>query len=207
MLTIPADNHAPSLAIFQLTVGAAATQSNEQYASLPLFLTQTSPVQALTNAAPTLEVIGAKELRQFAASARADSQRGEVDWGAVQAAGLANTEKCGDFPTAWQPASISSTGVLVLLYAQLVTPTAIIVHQAANPGYIIRVTVTDVVGEVHTVYEAEPAAGVECPSALVILIKYAAYAGNTVTVYIDQSKSMSGSIAIDAVELVGDRYN
>lgn len=192
--------------IVQLTIIAAATQTNVQIPTLAANLSQTPPQAALTGAAPTLMLSGRQEVRQFAASAVATSQISDLDWGAVQAAGPPNTEACGDARTAWATAEPNAQASITLYYPQLVYPTRVLVYQSMNPGLIIQVTVTDTFGEVHTVYQSPPQFTGTCPFTLLVDIGYMDDPANTVTIYIDQASSTVGRIEIDAVELIGVRY-
>jgi len=191
----------------QPTLNAAATQQNVPYASLASGLTST-PIQAiLTQAGPTLALEGLAEVHQYAASASADSQRGQVDWSAVQAAGPPNTINCGDSRTAYATLNPNGKGVLTLAFPQLVVPTHIYIHQSFNPGFIQHVNVRDLYGQEHTVYTTTPAPIAACPYTLGIDIPNADFAGNTVIVYLDQTTSAGGWDEIDAAELDGTRYN
>jgi hypothetical protein len=191
----------------QPTLNAAATQQNIPYASLSSGLTST-PVEAmLTQMGPTLALEGLSEVHQYAASASADSARTNLDWGAVQAAGPPNTINCGDARTAWATLSPNGQGVLTLLFPQLVVPTHIYIHQSFNPGFVQHVNVRDLYGKQHTVYTTTPSAIGACPDTLIVDIPNADFAGNTVIVYLDQTTSAAGWDEIDAVELVGTRYN
>ncbi len=169
-------------------------------------MTETPPLAALTEAAPTLSLAGRQSIRQFAASAVADSQLGELDWSAVQAAGPPNTTGCGNYRTAWATALPNGQGILRLYYAQLVTPTGVLIHETFNPGFVVRVSLTDIYNEEHIVYEAVPQARAECPFILVIAIPDADFQSSTVTVYLDQSTSAGGWDQIDAVELIGIKH-
>lgn len=190
----------------QLTLNAISTESNRYVPTIAANLTETPVEAALTGAAPTLSLAGRRAVRQFAASASATSERDNLQQAAVQAAGPPNTEGCGDFRTAWATADAQGTGAITLLYAELVTPTAIIIHQSYNPGFITQVTFTDIYGETHVVYSGEPAAIPECPFQMLITIDNADYAGNRLTISLDQSTSAGGWNEIDAVELIGVKY-
>ncbi len=193
--------------IVQLTIDEAIVQINAGVPTLAANLTQTPPIAALTGAAPTLSLGGQQEIRQFAASARADSQISDLDWGAIQAAGPPNTPECGDFRTAWATAQPNTTGVLILYFPQLVRPTALLVYQTYNPGFITQIALTDVVGEVHILYQAIPQLAETCPATLYVPINglQEGYAGNAVTITIDQTGA-PGRTQIDAAELIGVKY-
>ncbi len=201
-----AEDAATSPQIVQLTIDSASTQANLRVPTLAAGLTQTPPDAALTGAAPTLALGGRQEIRQYAATATADSQISDLDWAAIQAAGPPNTDQCGDFRTAWAPAQPDTVASLTLYYPQLVRPTGLRVIQTYNPGFITRISITDLFGEVHDVY-AQPAQAVAaCPFALEVRIPEADYAGNVVVIYVDQTTSVQGRIQIDAVELIGIKY-
>ncbi len=207
LVSIPSPSGGVDPASFQATLNAAATQQSVPYPTLRAVLTLT-PVDAIvTHVGPTLALEGLTEVRQYAASATADNSRGTLDYSAVQAAGPPNTLTCGDARTAW--ASLNPTGpaTLTLLYAQLVIPTQITVYQSFNPGYIRYVNVRDAAGKIHTVYSANAAPGGPCPGILTIDIPNADYGANTVLLLLDQTGSAGGWNEIDAVQLVGTKYN
>jgi hypothetical protein len=191
--------------VVELTLSAASTQSNVYVPTLSANLTLTPIDAALTGAAPTLSLAGRMEVRQFAASAFATSERDPLDQGAVQAAGLPNTTECGDFRTAWASAIPNEQAAITLLYPELVTPTGILVYQTYNPGFITRIDIVDIYGALHTVYEAEPQLEVQCPFARFVPVDEADYKANRVTITIDQATSLGGWSQIDAVELIGIR--
>jgi hypothetical protein len=204
VLTRDREDVSPELV--QPTIDAASTQASLAVPTFTANLTRTPIEAAVTAAAPTLSLAGAEEVRQYAASAQADSQLGELDYAAVQVTGPPNTDSCGDFPTAWATLSPDSTGVLTVYFGQLVTPSRIQIYQTFNPGFITQVSVTDILGGVHLVYEGVPQPDPECPSILTIPIPNADYAGNVVTITLDQTGSPGGWNEIDAVELIGIKY-
>jgi len=206
-ISVPGQGGVVSVPVLQVTLNAASTQTNVPYPTLAAQLSQT-PVDAVaTFIAPTFALQGAVEVRQFAASARADSERDRVYWSAAQATGPVNSDKCGDTRTAWSTTEPTSQGALTLYFAQLVRPTEARIHQNFNPGYITRVDLIDLYGKPRTIYEAVPQPNPQCPFVLVIPIKDADYATNSMVIYVDQSGSATGWNEIDAVELFGTAYN
>src|SRR5512138_2700904 len=129
---LPVQNGGVTPLILQPTLDSASTQVNAQYGTLAAVWTATPFEAFLTGAAPTVALQGKLELRQFAASARSDSERGSIDWGAIQAAGTPNTENCVDARTAWSAAQPNGQAALTLLYPQVVIPTAVLVHETFN---------------------------------------------------------------------------
>jgi hypothetical protein len=204
VLTRDREDISPELV--QPTIDAASTQASLAVPTFTANLTLTPIEAAATAAEPTLSLAGAQEVRQFAASAQADSQLGELDYAAVQVTGPPNTDSCGDFPTAWATLSPDAVGTLTVYFGQLVTPTEIDIYQTFNPGFITQVTITDILGEVHIVYAGVPQLTPACPSILSIPISNADFAGNVVTITLDQSTSAGGWNQIDAIELIGIKY-
>jgi hypothetical protein len=192
--------------LVQPTIDAASTQASLSVPTFTANLTRTPIEAAPTAAAPTLSLAGAQEVRQFAASAQADSQLGELDYAAVQVTGPPNTDSCGDFPTAWATMAPNGIGTLTVFFGQLVTPTEIQIHQTFNPGFITQVSITDILGEAHVVYTGVPQPAPQCPSILSIPIDDADYAGNVVTISLNQAASAGGWNQIDAIELIGIKY-
>jgi hypothetical protein len=190
----------------QITIDAAATMTNAQFPVLAANLSQTPADSALTGVAPTLMVSGRDAVDQYAASATATSERGSVDYSAVQAVGQPDTLTCGDARTAWSPAQPNTVDSITLYFPELVKPTGLIVYQNNSPGFITRITITDTFGEVHTVYEAIAQLNGACPWELTVSIPDGIYPANIVTIYIDQSFNTSGTTEIDSVRLFGIRY-
>jgi hypothetical protein len=207
IVSIPVQPGVTSTAAFQPTLDAASTQQNIPYPTLMARLTLTPVEASMSQAAPTLNMEGLTEVHQYAASASADSARGPIDWSAVQAAGPPNTQACGDARTAWASLTPTGQGTLTLLYPQLVIPTHIRVIQSFNPGFIRHINLRDVYGKLHTVYTAQPSLQGTCPGTVTVDIKDANYGASTVIILVDQAGSAGGWAEIDAVELVGTKYN
>jgi hypothetical protein len=192
--------------VVQLTLNAVSTESSRYVPTLAANLTRTPVQAAVTAAAPTLALSGRREIRQYAASAEATSERDPLAQGAVQAAGPPNTPGCGDYRSAWATADANGSGALTLLYPELVTPTTVVVYETYNPGFVTHIDFVDVYGEVHTIYQAQPQAQTQCPFTLVVRVDDADYEGNRVVVYVDQTTSGGGWNEIDAVELIGVKH-
>lgn len=207
IMSIPVDPDRPSMDVIQVTLDAASTQDIPPYATLAAQLSQTPFEAVVAEVIPTLALQGLQEVRQYAAAAKSDSERGSLEWGAIQAVGAPNTTTCGDSRSAWSTAQSNEQGTLTLYYVQLVKPTAIRIHETYNPGFITRVAIVDNQGQEHIVHEAPPALSFQCPFVRIILIEKADYAANNITITVDQSTSMGGWNQIDAVELIGIRYN
>lgn len=192
--------------VVQLTINAAATETNQFAPTLARSLTQTPPQAALTGAAPTLSIAGLRVVNQYAASARSDFERSSLAQSAVQAAGPPNTPTCGDHRTAWASTGTGEGATLELLYAELVRPRGVRVHQSYNPGYITRIEFIDTFNDPHVVFEAAPQAAGPCPGILEVPIEGLDLPGNTVRITLAGSGAEGGSTQIDAVELIGSKY-
>ncbi|MBN2549902.1 MAG: hypothetical protein JXB15_12135 [Anaerolineales bacterium] len=142
------------------------------------------------------------ELRQWAISAEASSQRGEESpYSAMQATGKPNAEGCGESPWAWAPYYDTRDEYLELRYARKVIPTQINIYLNLDPSAVSEVWVFAEPGGTTTVYEAEPQQ-TACPYVLRIDLQGVDYQADTLRVYLGQEKY--GKLnQVDAVELVG----
>lgn len=141
--------------------------------------------------------------RQWASSASATSQYGEISWSAAQATGAPNTFGCGDFGTAW--ASQTSTGQdsLTLMYDQPVIPTSVYIYQTYNPGAIIGVDLLPADGgDPIPISGVEDAPAIPCPGILIVDVLEDAPPVTGVTIHLDQTRTGSWN-EIDAVRLTG----
>ena len=192
--------------VLTATINAASTQNSVRAPTLSANLSLTPELAVLTGAAPTLELIGRTEVQQFAASAIATSQLGDVDYSAVQAAGPPNTETCGDSPSAWASLFPTEQAALTLFFVEVVRPSGLLIFQSNNPNFVTRVVVTDLFGEQHIVYDGEPILQGVCPFTLLVEIPDGDLYGTTsVTLFLDQTGA-PGWNQIDAVELIGTKY-
>jgi hypothetical protein len=193
--------------VLQPTLDAASTQSNIYVPTVAANLTLTPQYYALTAAAPTISLAGRQEVVQYAASAVASSERDELTQAAVQASGPPNVEGCIDSPYAYASEPRITLPRITLLFPQLVTPSRLVIYQSFNPGFVSRVEATDLFGETHLVYQGAPALADCSNRELVIDILDAEFQTNAITIYIDQTASLSGPLQIDAVQLTGIKFN
>lgn len=184
----------------QPTLDHLATQDSLTGPAIAAQLTLTPPEARLTEAAPTLVLLGQQQIIQHAAAAEADAQQDELNKAAIQAAGPPNTEGCSDAITAWMPVGSGGGGILTLLYAQAVVPTRLRVYQTYNPGLISLITFTDLYGDTFTIYQATPQVIGQCPFVLDVEIADVETPGGRITII------ATGPVQIDAVELSGVKY-
>ena len=193
------------LAVVRVTVAAASTQTAVRAAELVGALTQTPVDVAMTAMAPTLAMAGMEQLPQWAITASASSERGSPEWSALQVTGEPNTLECIDAETAWESAEPNTVSALTVAFSQLVTPERVNIYESFNPGYVTSVEIRDVYGELHMIYQAEPAPTVICPRMLTIPLENVDYRANVVIVTVNQMNAPGGRSAIDAVQLIGTR--
>lgn len=196
----------PPTEIIELTLRAMSGGINIYVPTIEANLTRTPEIISLTEAAPTISLEGRKETRQFAASAWSDNEHATRGQTAIQAAGPPNTDICGDSLTAFLPGEEALTAELRVFFAQLVTPTGVIISETFNPGGVIRVEALDVLGQRHTIYEAQASSRGICPFSTIAVIQGADYQTNTLIITIQK---IDGSLwtEIDSVELIGINYN
>lgn len=176
-------------------------QATRPEANLPPPPTQAAgaPEATLPPTAPEKRLV---ELRQWAISAEASSERGkESQYTALQATGKPNAEGCGESPWAWAPYYDARDEWIELRYARKVIPTQINIYLNLDPSAVSEVWVFADPGGTTTVFQAEPQK-TACPYLLRIDLHEVEYQADTLRVYLGQEKY--GKLnQVDAVELVG----
>jgi hypothetical protein len=118
---------------------------------------------------------------------------------AAQAAGPPNSQRTGDSPAAWCPATADGGAEwLVLDYERPIVPTAIVLHENFTPGAVVRITHFPMVGLELLLWEGTytPSKG---PSAILSSLPIKApIQTNRIKVYLDTAAS-PGWNEIDAV--------
>jgi hypothetical protein len=152
---------------------------------------------------PTEETEMGGTVGQWASTATASSEYGEINWGATQATGEPDVPECDTFAFAWTPETPDTVEWLELGYDFPVLPTEVNIIQNYNPDQVVAVELLDTVGEYHTIYTGEPEDMSDaCPYTLSIPVEGADYQALGVKITIDQSV-LQEWLEIDAVELVG----
>lgn len=153
--------------------------------------------------APEQAVVAEEQIiRQWAVSALASSEYGSPDWSALQATGAPDTNRCGDYVTAWASYNQYTVEWLEVRYSVAVRPVEVNIHETNSPDQIVRVELIDTDGNYHEIYTARPRQTV-CPYILQIPVEGAAYQVVGVKITVDQSQLDLAWNEIDAVELVG----
>jgi len=123
-------------------------------------------------------------------------------WEQQQAAGPPNTRTAGDIPTAWASATQDGQKEWLLLdYATVIRPTAVVIHETYNPGAVYQVSLFGLLGREHIVWtgtDPTPRTADKGASRIPISTKVST---NRVKIYID-SPAVRGWNEIDAVGLV-----
>ncbi len=133
--------------------------------SEPAVVLPTQPVETIV--ADT----NGKEIRQWAASARASSQYSDKDWSASQAVGEPDVENCGDNGHAWASQKPDGIDWIELTYPTPVTPTEINIYQSFNPSQVYEVDMIDTNGDVYIMWAGEPEKVSNCPDLMTISVE------------------------------------
>jgi len=159
----------------------------------------------LENLPPEYVFVQGQQIRQWAIEAVASSEYSDPEWSANQAVGPPNTNRCGDYQTAWATAGSDSKAWLEVKYPLAVHVTAVNVIQTFNPNQVVTVELIGPFDRSIEIYNL-PTFQVDqpCPYTLPIPIEKTGGRFDTVRITIDQSELGLGWNQIDAVELVGE---
>ncbi len=145
-------------------------------------------------------------LRQWAITAEASTSYADPEWAAEQATGEPDTERCGDFQTAWASSGSDSVEWLEVQFETPVFVTGVNIVQTFNSNQITNVELIGIAGRSETVFEQQPVqVDQPCPYTLSIAVEKTNTLYNGVRITVDQSVLGLGWNEIDAVQLVGDR--
>lgn len=192
------------LVILTLLAGLSACQ---------IFPTPTSQVEIQDTLSP--EELGSlpaefvsiqgQSIRQWAISAEASSEYAVPEWAAEQATGSPNTQRCGDYQTAWATAGSDSVDWLTLKFPLPVHVVAINIIQSFNPDQVVKVELIGPFERATEVFVQEPRqVDQSCPYTLSIPVDRTEGRFDTIRITLDQSVLGLGWNQIDAVELVGE---
>ena len=145
-------------------------------------------------------------ISQWAIDASASSQFSDPEWAPQQMIGTPDTERCGDYQTAWASAASDTLETLVLTYTLSVRITTINIIESNNPNQVVQVILVGENGEKQLVYDQPPVhIDQPCPYTLTIDVKKPKFKSKTINIIIDQTVLGLGWNEIDAVEIVGER--
>ena len=160
-----------------------------------------SPAEA--DLPPEISQVGG--VRQWAISAEASSTYADPEWAAEQATGEPDTDRCGDYQSAWASSGSDSVDWLELQFETPVYVSAVNIVQTFNANQVAKVELLGNFGRSLTIYEQAPVqVDQPCPYMLSILVEKTPALYNSVRITLDQSVLGLGWNEIDAVQLVGD---
>ncbi len=163
------------------------------------------PTITPTTAVLPPEIAQPGAIRQWAISAEASSSYADPEWAAEQATGEPNTERCGDYQSAWAPSGSDSEEWLELQFETPVFVTGVNIVQTFNPSQIAKVELVGAFDRSLTIFEQPPTqVDQPCPYMLSIGVAKTTLLYRTVRITVDQSVLGLGWNEIDAVQLVGD---
>jgi hypothetical protein len=184
--------------IFGITACQASTNNGEPVESI-------APLD-LENLPPDFVFIQGQQIRQWAIEAEASSEYASPEWSAMQATGAPDTNRCGDYQTAWASAGSDSIVWLELKFPVAVHVTAINILQTFNPNQVVKV---ELIGPFDRSFEIFNQSAVQvdqpCPFTLPIPVEKTEGRFDTVRITVNQSVLGLGWNQIDAVELVGEK--
>ncbi len=192
------------LLLLSLAWGVSACQSSQGDGDASG--TQALPTQSTTQGLPLGYVRPqGQQIRQWAVEAEASSEYSSPEWAAMQATGAPDTQRCGDYQTAWASASSDSIVWLEVKFPLAVYVTAVNIIQSFNPNQVVTVELVGQSGRPIEIYNQPPVqVNQPCPYTLPISIDKTKGRFDTVRIAIDQSVLGLGWNQIDAVELVGE---
>ncbi len=145
-----------------------------------------------------------QQIRQWAFEAEASSEYANPDWAATQVTGEPDTERCGDYQTAWATASSDSIAWIEVRFPVAVHVTLVNVIESFNPNQVVKVELLGAFDRVFEVYNQAPnQVDQPCPYTLSIPIEQTEGRFDTIRITLDQSVLGLGWNQIDAVELIG----
>ncbi len=178
-----------------------------------LFPTPTSPAEVpdtlspeeLQNLPTEFVSIQGQSIRQWANAAEATSEYAVPEWAAEQATGSPDTQRCGDYQTAWASAASDTEDKLTLKFPVAVHVTAINILQSFNPDQVVEVELVGPYERASVVFQQDPKqVDQPCPYTLSIPVERTEGRFDSIRITLDQSDLGLGRTQIDAVELVGE---
>jgi hypothetical protein len=182
-------------------------------ASCQLFLAPTSTIEVqdtlsledLENLPEEFVRIQGQSIRQWAIEAEASSEYAVPEWSAEQATGSPNTQRCGDYQTAWATAASDSEETLTLKFPIAVHVTAVNIIQTFNPDQVAKIELIGPFERATEVYIQDPnQVDQPCPYTLGIPIERTEGRYDSIRITVNQEILGLGWNQIDAVELVGE---
>ena len=129
----------------------------------------------------------------------ASVQRPKRGWGPEQVAGEPDTNAAGDIQTAWASQTQDEQDEwLMLEYAEMVVPKAVLVYETYNPGALIRVTAFKADGEEVELWKGKDPTATDADMGISEIPVKVNFKTNRIKIYL-ASKGVPGWNEIDAV--------
>ncbi len=168
----------------------------------------------LNTPVPTLDIqeipqefvnVQGQQIRQWAVEAEASSEYATPEWAASNVVGIPDTEKCGDYQTAWATAGSDSIEWLIVRFPITVHVTGVNIIQSFNPNQVVKVELLGAFDRAVEIYNQPPTQiDQPCPYTLPIRIEKTEGQYDAIRITVDQSELGLGWNQIDAVELIGE---
>jgi hypothetical protein len=182
---------------------AEATPAAAEATSAEAEATSAEAEATATNA-EGIPIVREGEIRQWAVEAEASSAYANPEWAASQATGAPDTQRCGDYQTAWATAGSDSTGWLEVRFPIAVHVTSVNIVQSFNPNQVVKVELVSAFDRTIEIYNQPPIqVDQTCPYTLSIPVEKTEGQFDTIRITLDQSVLGLGWNQVDAVELVG----
>jgi hypothetical protein len=166
---------------------------------------ETATMPDLQNLPPEFVIIQGQQIRQWAVEAEASSEYADPEWAANQAIAAPNTDRCGDYQTAWATAGSDSIEWLIVRYPVAVHVTAVHIIQSFNPSQVVKVELLGAFDRAVEIFNQPPIqVDQPCPYTLPIPVEKTEERFDALRITVDQSILGLGWNQIDAVELVGE---
>ena len=145
-----------------------------------------------------------RTINQWAVEAEASSEYALPEWSASQVIGPPDTNRCGDYQTAWAAAGSDSIAWIKVRFPIAVNVTSVNIIETFNPNQVKIVELSQPSGGKIEIYNQPPQQIDQiCPFTFSIQVEELDGYYDTVVITVDQSVLGLGWNQIDAVELVG----
>ncbi|GIW08441.1 MAG: hypothetical protein KatS3mg060_3246 [Dehalococcoidia bacterium] len=139
---------------------------------------------------------------QWATAATASSEFASPQFSALQATGMPNTPRCGDFETAWASAKKNPIEWIEVKFAVPVRATGVVVYETFRPGRVVQIDLREPNGTLHTIFKGKDPT-TTCPGQFSPQFPQTSFLVNAVRVYVEEPTEPEAYAEIDAVQLIG----
>ncbi|MFN8532225.1 MAG: hypothetical protein U0556_01590 [Dehalococcoidia bacterium] len=139
---------------------------------------------------------------QWATAATASSEFASPQFAALQATGMPNTPRCGDFDTAWASAKKNPQEWLEAKFAVPVRATGVVVYESFRPGRVVQIDLREPNGTLHTIFKGKDPT-TTCPGQFSPQFPPTSFLVSAVRVLVEDPTEAEAYAEIDAVQLIG----